>query len=203
MNARVRLDQPVQLLARAVVVACGDRPAETGHRSLCRDQPAGPAGVAYGGDRVPDPYRLRGDGDRPEARGVDELEHGDVVAHVVADDARSVPVRRPWDDNGDRCRTFDDVIVGQHLAGRGEHHPGAGRFTALVAELRVDHDDTGADQLRLGSRCRKCCSSADEDEPEQHEQRQPDVYVSKEGHADVVRADPGNALRFKRFTQNA
>ena len=92
-----------------------------------------------------------------EARGVLELEHGDVVARVVAHDVRGVGAAVADVGRGDLRRLGDDVVVGQDLAVGADHHAGAGRLAAVVAggDLRDDVDDARIDSLRDRRRRRR------------------------------------------------
>ena len=87
----------------------------------------------------------RGGLDGREVRGAGEAEHRDVVGHGIAGDIRGVGAVRSRDDDRDPRRAPDHVVVGENGAGRGQHHPGAGRGRALVAEGGLDDDDAVPD----------------------------------------------------------
>ena len=40
------------------------------------------------------------------------------------------------------------MVICQHLAGRRQHHAGAGRLLALVGKVGLDHNHAGADRCR-------------------------------------------------------
>ena len=77
-----------------------------------------------------------------------QLEHRDVVGLVVADDLRRVGLAVADVGDLDRRGAVDHVVVGQHLTGRGQDHPGAGRLGALVAERGHDVDQARVDPGR-------------------------------------------------------
>ena len=81
--------------------------------------------------------------DPAQVRRIRQLENRDVPRDRIADHGCRVPaVGRDVDDLEAR-RPADHVVVRQNLARAGDDHPGAGRETALVAELGVDVDDAG------------------------------------------------------------
>src|SRR5437660_112488 len=65
-----------------------------------------------------------------------------------------VLARSPSDRDRDADGAVDDVVVGEHLARRGDDHPGAGRGAIAVRRLddRVDVDYCGVDFGRDGRR---------------------------------------------------
>src|SRR5205807_1373517 len=77
------------------------------------------------------------------------LKEGNVAGPVIAEDPGRVAAARLRDDDIDRGRAADHVVVREHLARRCQHHPRPGSRAALVGEIRVDDDDTGADRRRL------------------------------------------------------
>src|SRR5216683_2028578 len=74
---------------------------------------------------------------------------------LTLDESASDTVGRPGDGDRDAGRTVDYVVVGEHLTGRGDDHPSAGRGAIAAAGLddRVDVDnrgiDLGGDRLRV------------------------------------------------------
>ena len=81
---------------------------------------------------VPDRWRL-------------ELENGEIVARVLAEHGRGVPLAVPDVGGGDLRRPVDHVIVREHLAVRADDDAGARAGRALVAEVRVDVDEARID----------------------------------------------------------
>ena len=71
-----------------------------------------------------------------QVRGLRELENGDVVAHVIADNAGGVAVARVRDLDPDRGRAGDHVVVREDLTGRGEDDAGACRGAVCETEFR-------------------------------------------------------------------
>ena len=55
-------------------------------------------------------------------------------------------------DDVERGRALDHVVVRQYLSRRGQHDPRAGCSAAGVGELRVDDDHPVADRRRAGAR---------------------------------------------------
>ena len=102
------------------------------------------ARVAEGHDLVPD---LRGgrvaEGHGLQPGGADKLEDGDVTGLVVPDDLRRVGVAVPDVGDPDRGGALDDVVVGEDLARRRQHQPGAGRLGLLQAEVGDDVHQAG------------------------------------------------------------
>jgi hypothetical protein len=85
-------------------------------------------------------------------RGVLELDHGDVLAAVVADHVSGVGVAVADVIDRDLCCAGDHVVVGDHLAVRGHDHAGAG--CGAARGLGVDIDEPGID-LRGDRRIRR------------------------------------------------
>jgi len=50
------------------------------------------------------------------------------------------------DPRGQAGAALDDVVVGQHQAGRGDDHAGGGGRAALVLQVAGDVDDAGLDR---------------------------------------------------------
>src|SRR5205807_489249 len=115
-----------------------------------------PERVADGDDRVAD-LEVRGVGERDGRQARDtavDLQERDVVGGRNADYVRAVVARSPSDRDRDADGAVDDVVVGEHLARRGDDHPGAGRGAIAVRRLddRVDVDYCGVDFGRDGRR---------------------------------------------------
>ena len=158
-----------------MVVTDRDRLGEAGDRAGRRAQRAGAPGIAKGLDRLARGHLRR----VPERSGLQvgsaaELDDGDVRSDVVADDLRGVVVGGAGNDDVDRGRALDHVVVRQHLSRRGQHDPRAGRSAADVGELRVDDDHPVADRRRTAAReCQarahaKSRQSDDRDEDQAH-----------------------------------
>src|SRR6202167_3404984 len=87
-----------------------------------------------------------------KAGGALQLQHGDVLGLVVADDLGLVGLAVADIGHLDRGCALDHVVVRQDLAVRGQHQPGAQRLGLLVAE-RGGHIDEGGIHLRFDLRC--------------------------------------------------
>ena len=85
---------------------------------------------------------------RLQVRRALQLQHGDVVGHVVAEHRRGVGAVRRRVDDLDRRRALDHVIVRQHDAVGREGHPRPCRGRVLVREVRVDDENAGGVVLR-------------------------------------------------------
>ncbi len=72
-----------------------------------------------------------------------QLQHGDVVLPVVADQVGGEALAA--DRGADRVRALDDVIVGQHLTAGRQHDAGADAVSLLVVDNGVDPRDRGLD----------------------------------------------------------
>src|SRR5580704_8639910 len=155
LDRSVVVDQPGQLLRRArALVRGGDRFVERGYLAGGdRRRAALALRVAErdhlladrGGVGVAELHGL-------QARGALQLQHGDVLGLVVADDLGRVALAVADIGHLDRGCAFDHVVVGQDLAVRGQHQPGAQRLGLLVAE-RGGHVDEGGIHLRFDLRC--------------------------------------------------
>ena len=90
----------------------------------------------------------------------------------------------------DRRRATDDMVVGQHLPRRGEHHSGSGGGSALVADGSVDNDGARANRRGAPARPRDCDARDDSDrreaphdEAEKSPAERPDTGRAGEKHA--------------------
>src|SRR5581483_2686121 len=101
---------------------------------------------AEGHDRVAD-GDLAGVAERDggQARGVLQLEDGDVLGGVRADDRRLVAAPVVDRGDGDLGGAVHDVVVGQDQPVRGEDHARPGAGGRPVVDPGVDVDDAGID----------------------------------------------------------
>jgi hypothetical protein len=65
------------------------------------------------------------------------------------------------------------VVVRQHLARGGQHHPGAGGLASLVAQVRVDDDDAAADGRGGAAGEREARADEERGDDERHEGEHP------------------------------
>ena len=150
LDVGIRLDQARELLrVPSRRVTRRDGLVEAGDVTGGRRQAAGAAGVAERRHGIAD---LDGSGvagvDRLEAGRAGGLDQGHVVGHRVTDHLRAVAAVGAGHDDADRGGARDDVVVGQDLAGRCQHHPGAGALAALVGEVALDDDDAAPEAPR-------------------------------------------------------
>src|SRR5580692_6398888 len=155
LDRSVVVDQPSQLLGRArALVRGGDRGVEGCYLAV-RDRRC--AALAFrvaerdhfladrGGVGVAELHCL-------QAGGALQLQHRDVLGLVVADDPCRIGPAVADIGDLDRGCALDHVVVGQDLAVRGQHQPGAQRLGLLVAE-RGGHVDEAGIHLSFDLRC--------------------------------------------------
>ena len=156
----VHLDEAADGLdVDAALVAGGDRLVERA------DVAGGHGGGGVASERVAQRDDRLSDGDRrrvADADGVEgasavDLDERDVLGEVVADHVRVVGAPGAGQLDLDAGLAVDDVVVGEHLARRGDHHAGA-RGAAATAQGDVDVDDArsdlGRDSAGVGRRGR-------------------------------------------------
>src|SRR4029079_17851429 len=97
-------------------------------------------GVADRHDRIPDIHRgTVTERDRLQSGDSFDLQQGDVVDDVVAEDVRRVAGTGGGDLHRDVGGPVDDVVVGQQQSGGGQHHACTRGLATIQGQRDVDH----------------------------------------------------------------
>ena len=145
------LDEPRQADGAAPSVANLDRDTPACHGAALRGQLARPAGVADRDHLVTDrDGRGVAERHRLEPAGSGEPEQRDVGRDAVAEDTSTVGTSALGDSDSDLRCPADDVVVRQHLAGRGDR---PSRF--LHPHRRRGRSASGSRPRRYRAQCRR------------------------------------------------